>query len=46
MNDDDNEVFPFSGSLIIDFGENESVAEIDLETKETSEILLESQCPN
>lgn len=46
MNDDDKGVVPLIGSLIVDFGENESIAEIDLETKEISEIPLVSQCPN
>lgn len=43
---DNDEVFPLSGTLIIDFGENEPVTVIDLETNETSDIPLVSTWPN
>lgn len=43
---DDGKVFPSSGTLTIDFGENESITIIDLETDEVSDIPLVSQCPN
>lgn len=46
MNEDCSEVFPFGGSLIIDFGGNEPVTVMDLDTDEASDIPLVSQCPN
>lgn len=49
MTDENNKtpgVLPFGGSLTIDFGGNESVTIIDLETDESSEVPLISECPN
>lgn len=45
MRDDDG-ILPLGGTLTIDFGEDEDVAIIDLETDEVSDVSLVSTCSN